>query len=405
MTELLVGWAKAEITPPVGYPMAGYVRRQGTSTGVLDPLFVRAFVLRSGSVTVALIIADLLLVSNRWAKQLRGAIAQSLRIPKQNVILAATHTHSGPWVDTSPFNFATLGSRPFGSYRATLQRRIHQAAHAAKQGAVPAELSFGRAWITGVASDRNHPHRNLAQSFFLLRFRSATREALLGFYGCHSTVLGYSNRLFSGDLLGNIVRHLEQRYSFAAVGVGAAANISSRFTRRSQATREVDRLARLVAGQALRANFRAGTGSTLRIMEKKLQLPLRNLLEPFSLPRSSCLPRRLREVAEEAEHNLQQLRGSEEFHGSAVWIELTQIDFGKFSLLACPLEMAFESGESLWKHGRIVPWCCANGYWGYLPSRRASRRDYEVLSSPFSSKAEEILRGAILTLKPSPLQG
>jgi len=401
MSELLVGWARAEITPPVGYPMAGYVRRQGPSTGVLDPLFARAFALRSGSVTVALIIADLLLVSNRWAKQLRAAIARSLRIPLQNVILAATHTHSGPWVDTSPFNFATPGSLPFGSYQTTLHRRILQVAHAARERAVPAELSFARTWITGVASDRNHPHRNVAQPFFLLRFRSTSGEALLGFYGCHSTVLGYSNRLFSGDLLGNIVRHLEQQYSFAAVGVSAAANISTRFTRQSQTARELDRLADLVASRVLDARFRTGSGCILRITEKKLQLPLRNLTEPFSLPRSSFLPRRLREAAEEAEHNLQQLRGSQEFHRGTAPIELTQIEFGKFSLLACPLEMAFESGKNLWKHGRVVPWCCANGYWGYLPSRRASKRDYEVISSPFSPQAERILCETILTRKPS----
>ncbi len=400
MTELRVGWAKTEITPPLGYPMAGYVRRQGPATGVLDPLFARAFVLRSGSVTAVLVIADLLLISNRWARELRVSIAQKLKIPRRNVIVAATHTHSGPWVDTSPFDFVAPGPRPRGSYLRELNRKILGVALAARERAAPVELSFARTWITGVASDRNHPQRHCAQPFFQFRFRGATGDALFGVYGCHSTVLGYSNRLFSGDLLGGVARHLEGAYSFAAVSVGAAANISTRFTRRSQTAPEVERLASLIARQALAARFRSEPSNVLGISEKKVRLPLKNLLGNFSLRRSARLPQRLREAAEEAEHNLRQLRSSSEFRRGVTSVAVTQIDFGSFGLLACPTEISFESGERLWRDAKVIPWCCANGYWGYLPARHASSEDYEVISSPFSPMAEPVLREAVLTMRP-----
>src|SRR5947209_4165232 len=58
--DLQAGAAKADITPPVGFPMWGYgARHDLPSKGVLDPLHARAVVLAAGKVRIAVVSLDL----------------------------------------------------------------------------------------------------------------------------------------------------------------------------------------------------------------------------------------------------------------------------------------------------------------------------------------------------------
>src|SRR5438477_1148630 len=57
---LKAGAARADITPPVGYPMWGYAaRHDAPSQGVLDPLQARALVLEAAGVKLAVVSLDL----------------------------------------------------------------------------------------------------------------------------------------------------------------------------------------------------------------------------------------------------------------------------------------------------------------------------------------------------------
>src|SRR5262245_13815242 len=57
---LEAGAAKADITPPTGFPMWGYAdRHDKPSTDVLDPLLARALVLKVGEAKIALVSLDL----------------------------------------------------------------------------------------------------------------------------------------------------------------------------------------------------------------------------------------------------------------------------------------------------------------------------------------------------------
>ena len=60
--SLEVGSAEADITPPVGYRMAGYFNER-FSTGMHDPLRAKALVLRQGAQQIALVSCDLVGVS------------------------------------------------------------------------------------------------------------------------------------------------------------------------------------------------------------------------------------------------------------------------------------------------------------------------------------------------------
>ncbi|MGI6209715.1 MAG: hypothetical protein ACOYEW_16045, partial [Anaerolineae bacterium] len=57
---MLAGFAKIDITPPVGTTLTGDLARLGPAEGVRDPLFCRALVLGQGTGQAALIVADTL---------------------------------------------------------------------------------------------------------------------------------------------------------------------------------------------------------------------------------------------------------------------------------------------------------------------------------------------------------
>ena len=91
--------AKVDITPPLGITLIG---SQGKpSDAVMDELYARAMVLSDGSNTIAIISADLLYAPmEEIAGPVRMAVNQQLGIPVQNIMVCATHTHSGPEVFT-----------------------------------------------------------------------------------------------------------------------------------------------------------------------------------------------------------------------------------------------------------------------------------------------------------------
>src|SRR5881227_4063276 len=61
-TELRIGAAEIDITPPVGYRMAGYFDER-LATGIHDPLMAKAVVMKQGDETIALVYCDLVGVS------------------------------------------------------------------------------------------------------------------------------------------------------------------------------------------------------------------------------------------------------------------------------------------------------------------------------------------------------
>ncbi|MBN1507996.1 MAG: neutral/alkaline non-lysosomal ceramidase N-terminal domain-containing protein [Sedimentisphaerales bacterium] len=93
------GCAKVDITPPLGIPLIGSYGKP--SDAVRDELYAKAMVLSDDSNTVAIVCADLLYTPlEEITTPVRAAIQEKLSIPAQNVMVCATHTHSGPEVFT-----------------------------------------------------------------------------------------------------------------------------------------------------------------------------------------------------------------------------------------------------------------------------------------------------------------
>jgi len=93
------GCAKVNITPPLGITLIG--SKGQPSDAVMDELYAKAMVLSDGGETLALISADLLYAPREEiAGPVRDIVNEKTGIPRQNIMVCATHTHSGPEVFT-----------------------------------------------------------------------------------------------------------------------------------------------------------------------------------------------------------------------------------------------------------------------------------------------------------------
>src|SRR5213080_4226110 len=103
---LEAGAARADITPPTGYYMMGWVRTDAKTIGQHTRLWARVIVLEQGDRKVALIAGDL----NAWPGGLLKAAADMNKdrgFSEQNVLASASHTHAAP---TGFYNFGTYNT-------------------------------------------------------------------------------------------------------------------------------------------------------------------------------------------------------------------------------------------------------------------------------------------------------
>lgn len=165
--ELRVGFATADITPPVGYRMSGYFFER-PSTGIKDPLFVRTMYLEQDGVTAAIAVCDLIAIYPEVGRAARAAAEQELRIPAAHIAIAATHSHTGPLyagVLRDYFHERTIrehakDEREAVDFSQLLVERIVTSIRAARQQAAQAVIAAGYAEEPRISFNRRFRMRD-----------------------------------------------------------------------------------------------------------------------------------------------------------------------------------------------------------------------------------------------------
>lgn len=155
---LAVGVGVAEITPPLGYPMSGYFFARG-ATGTLDPLNAKAIVFRQGDEAAALVVGDLIGIDAKLSDAVRVKVEKETGIPAGHVVVAATHSHTGPNYKADLIKYLDAGDRPLPAgdqahYIPHLIDGLADAVIAANATAMPAALRAGAGREETVAFNR-----------------------------------------------------------------------------------------------------------------------------------------------------------------------------------------------------------------------------------------------------------
>ena len=273
------GVARVDITPAPGVPMGGHSKAGRIARGYWTRLFARAFVLEDAAGnTVALVSCDLWSVPAGLVDRVAEILltrAETHHIDRDQLVLAATHTHH------SPGNFSTSAFyNVWASASMGFDARLFEfLAQRIAQAIVNAAAARRPATVSHVASPLNGVTRNRSLAAFLLNAERAEvdegvdpratalwiREAaapgrVLGvaaFVAMHPTLLGRATPVYSADIFGVAANYAERtlhgQSPEAVVGLfnGAEGDVSvvSRHRDRGAALRLGERL-----GQAIVAN-------------------------------------------------------------------------------------------------------------------------------------------------------
>ena len=165
--ELTAGLAVIDITPPIPYRMSGYFSER-LSTGTSNPLCAKAIVLGQGKERAALVFCDIIGLSLDVSLRVRRQVAKQSGIPAANILLAATHSHTGPLyfgaLRKHLHNMAVAkeGSDPYekADYSSELAAKIVKVITQADAEAKPIRLKAGVAEQKGLSFNRRFHMKN-----------------------------------------------------------------------------------------------------------------------------------------------------------------------------------------------------------------------------------------------------
>lgn len=246
--RLRAGAARVDVTPDGTVTMRGFQARQ--STGIHDRLYVRALVLDNGEDSLAILSWDKLeLYGFEKIAEIRHEIQQRTGIPVRNILINATHTHSGCE----------------GKFHEASVEAVSQAWESRKG----ARIGIGSKMIYGIGSNRRRPDGTglwkcnqpnpeavMDNECGVIRVENAQRNllAVLVNYSSHPTVLDGRNTLLSGDYAGIATAEIEKRQGQGVVALflqGCAGDTGTHTFRKSRTIPEAEKLGRRLANEVL----------------------------------------------------------------------------------------------------------------------------------------------------------
>lgn len=287
-SALVAGSAKTEITPPVGYPFFGYsLGGKHVSRGVKTRLYARAFYLEdSRGAAVALVQCDLGAISEALHHDVARRVAERTGLGPDGILIAATHTHSGPGAYFGSAFYNDFGSNAVGfddGLLGFLSRQIADAIDSAFARRRPAKAAVGTCQVDGVTYNRslaaclaNFPEledtepadvtQAVNKTLTMLRIDQigSDRTIPLGAFSnfnIHGTAIGTDNDVYNGDCLAAAERYFEDAVRHEAgdpdnvdiihaLTLGSAGDVAPKFDRTRRGFDEARRIGRIIADSA-----------------------------------------------------------------------------------------------------------------------------------------------------------
>lgn len=132
------GASQVDITPSLGLDLVGDFS-DNIADNIHDPLHAKSLVLDNGNSKIAIVIVDNLGVTQKVFDQAKEYIDKEIGLKKENVLMASTHTHSGP--DAGEFYMSE--TQPLGKYGEYLARKIADGVKTSYHNLEPAKIAWG----------------------------------------------------------------------------------------------------------------------------------------------------------------------------------------------------------------------------------------------------------------------
>jgi hypothetical protein len=421
---LTAGVAQLDITPPLGTHLRGYFEDR-VAARVHDPLFVRSLALECRGAAVALAICDVIAIDRAYLDRAKARIAAATGLRPEQVLIACTHTHTGPETGDDPYTEFLVGrvadsvrlawqSREpaqVGSGRADEDRVVFNRRYRMADGSVQTNPGIGNPKVVEPAGPVDPEVGVLA-----LRRPGGSTLGLLANYALHYVGIPDDADAVSADYFGFVsalLQRMKGETFVAALSNGASGDINNLDVLggtqpRNDRYQHTERVAALVAAAALwawnEATFAADVPLGAAIREVVLEprpaptpadiahaeeiMAREHAGEPVLMGERS-FARRVRRLAEDPPR------------ARPTWVHALRI--GGLGIVGAPGEFFCElgleiKGRSPFRQTMVIE--LANDCVGYIPTRRAfSEGAYEPESSPYAPGfGEQIVETAVSLL-------
>jgi hypothetical protein len=253
--DFRAGIAVRVVTPDPLLPVSGGVGPSSPATQKRGELTVRALVLADADTKVAIVSADFLGFPAVLADKAR---AQVKAIPPENILIGATHTHSGP--DCYGFPDGKGGTAADLKYLDSVCARMAEAINEAAAKLQPVSVKIATGEAQGKIAYNYYAERLYDPRCHVIQAigKDGKPLATLVNYAIHPEVLGSRQGICSPDLIGPLYDRLRERgggigiFMNSAQGGMITADNRRPEGKESRSWEECLRIGHLLADEALR---------------------------------------------------------------------------------------------------------------------------------------------------------
>jgi len=433
MSNLKIGFGRADITPINGLYMAGYptVRR---GDGCLDDLSASCIAVSDGSTTAVVFTIDNIGITQLRGDELRRTVAERVGLPYEAVFYACTHIHTAPSIHGGFFpvdhEYNSIFYRSLADIAVQAIADLSEAELYGNKGEVNG-ISFIRRYKMKDGSTRtnpgiknpeiDHPIGEPDEQLQLVRIvREGKDDLVLLNFQCHPDVIGGTK--YSSDWPGWVRRSFEGAvpgtkclFFNGCQGDTNHINTDTDDPRMGKGYTHSRHMGLCVAGEAVKLYTYAE-----KIEGDKAAFIQHNIEVPSNRPKPEDIPTAEKYIAAHEAGRREDIPYSGMEYTTAVYeayrmkklengpdyftLYLNAVRLGGVVITGLPGEPFTEIGRSIKAQSPCdytIVCCCANGYEAYYPTKEAyDEGGYEARSSEFKAGiAERLIEGSVEMLK------
>ena len=404
MKYFKIGSFKTDITPPVGYLLAGHTARNKPSIKIHDPLYLKCVSISNEKETVFIITSDLIGFSPEFIKSVKNEIYKKLKINPSKILITASHTHTGPIMEDAYY----YSEKPLPDYISLLKKKIVGGIIQCLNDKEDGIIKFGKGRVNiGIVNRRKKTEDGIKMmpdfngpiddevSVIKFERKDGSPKVIFFNYTCHPTTLSTDIYEISADYPGVAEREIENYYkgSIGMFSNGCCGDVRPAIIENGKfkggSFNDIEKMGKILFSKVIEICEKAEIieSSDIISLLKNFKFPLEKSLIPEN-------ERKLYEVCkfyrEKLKINLsekwiefmkEKLRKKEKFK-DYVKGDLHFIKIGDIFILGLPGEVMVEIGLKLKEKNKNLIVCgYSNGLIGYIPTENGLKEGgYEATS-------------------------
>lgn len=258
---LKAGVAIRDITPLEKLQTAGYPDPIGRSALMAhDPLYASVYYFENDTTRMIFITSDIIWLSVDRANEIRMLIEKHTGVPRGNICVSCTHTHSGPITSGPEWENYEEKREVNPENTDRIRDLMLSAAKEAVANAFDAKIGWGKGICgkeQGIGGNRHNPENGPCDPSVNVLAIKDMQDNLRGCivnYSLHPTVLHSENFFYTADFPCYIRETLNAQFPFMIFGfsMGSSGDQSTRFFRQGQDYNEAKRVGGAIGAEALR---------------------------------------------------------------------------------------------------------------------------------------------------------